>query len=175
MAEAGEPGRIAAFQEHMTSTSRDIKKDPVRPEDSLSEPIGSLSIELDRMSAEIQSISSGFQSQMHEAVANLRAAFEDEYRTRFDHSMEQLREQMRLQIREEMEKEFQEEQVGWKEHLQSVRSEIEEVSGRLETVAKEIAAMLDDPSVELSKIIRKRGEQAELKAFLDGLRRGAQA
>ena len=30
--------------------------------------------------------------------------------------------------------------------------------------------MLDDPSIELSCVMRKRAEHAELKAYLDGLR-----
>ena len=49
------------------------------------------------------------------------------------------------------------------------RDPLNEVLGQIQGVSKEIAAMLDDASIELSKVMRKRTEQAELKAYLDGL------
>jgi len=154
----------------MTPTSRETKKDAAVPEDSLSEPLDGLSIELGRISAEIQSINSGFQAQMQQVIGDVRTAIENEYRARFDRSIEELRQQMRLQIKEELEKEFQDELAKRIAYLSDVQKEIDRVSAKLEGVAKEIAAMLDDPSVELSKVMRKRTEQAELKSYLDGLR-----
>lgn len=156
----------------MTPTSRENKTSQAEgvPENSLSEPLDGLSIELGRISAEIQSINSGFQAQMQQVLSDVRIAIENEYRARFDKSMQDLREQIRTQIREELEKEFQEELEKRIARLGDVHKEIELVSGKLEGIAKEIAAMLDDPSIELSKVMRKRTEQAEMKAYLDGLR-----
>lgn len=153
----------------MTPTTRESKAETV-PENSLNEPLDGLSIELSRISAEIQSINSGFQAQMQQVLSDVRIAIENEYRARFDKSMQDLREQIRIQTREELEKEFQEELEKRIAHLGDVQKEIERVSAKLEGTAKEIAAMLDDPSIELSKVMRKRTEQAELKAYLDGLR-----
>ena len=48
--------------------------------------------------------------------------------------------------------------------------EIERVLAQIDGVTGKIAAMLDDPSIKLSKVMRKRTEQAELRAYLDGLR-----
>lgn len=140
------------------------------PENSFAEPLGGLTIELDRISAEIQSINSGFQAQMQQVISEVRSAIESEYRVRFDRSIEELRGQIHAQVKDELQKEFEEEFAKRIEHLGDVQKEIERVATKLEGVAKEIATMLDDPSIELSKVMRKRTEQAELKAYLDGLR-----
>lgn len=154
----------------MTPTSRDAKKDTAVPDNSLNEPLDSLSIELGRISAEIQSINSGFQAQMQQVLADTRAAIEKQYRAKFEQSVGEIREQLRLEIKEELEKDSQSELARRIAHMGEVQKEIERVTAQLEGVAKEIVAMLDDPSVELSKVMRKRTEQAELKAYLTGLR-----
>ena len=153
----------------MTPTTRDSQIDTT-PENLLNEPLDGLSIELGRISAEIQSINSGFQAQMQQALSDARIAIENEYRIRFDKSIHALREQIRIQIREELEKEYQHELEKKIAHLGEVQKEIERVTVNLEGITKEIAAMLDDPSIELSKVMRKRTEQAELKTYLNGLR-----
>ncbi len=154
----------------MTPASRDANQNKSVPEESLSEPLDSLSIELGRISAEIQSINSGFQAQMQQALIDARKAIEKQYQARFDKSMEDLREQLRVIIREDLQKEFDEELKKRVAHIEEVQKEIAQIQNRLESAAREIAAMLDDPSIELSKVMRKRTEQAELKAYLDGLR-----
>jgi len=154
----------------MTPTSRDAQKDAALPDDTLREPLDSLSIELSRISAEIQSINSGFQAQMQQAVAQVRESIENQYRARMDKHVGEMREQLRNEIEEEMRKDFEAELRSRIERLSGVQKEIERVLGLIESVTKEIAAMLDDPSVELSRVMRKRTEQAELKAYLDGLR-----
>jgi hypothetical protein len=187
--------------EYMTPASRDIKKDAATPESSLAEPLDGLSIELSRISAEIQSINSGFQAQMLQVLSDVRLSIENEYRERFKKSVAELREQtyvharaeverelqdefnkrlthlvniqreqIQTQLRRELEKEFEAELNKRLSHVTHVQNEIERISTQLEGVAKEIMAMLDDPSVELSKVMRRRTEQAELKAYLEGLR-----
>jgi hypothetical protein len=153
----------------MTPTSKDSKKEAA-PVDSLREPIDGLNIELNRISAEIQSINEGFQAHMQQVVSEVRASIESEYRIRFDRSLEKLREQIRIQTREELQKEFHEEFEKRVERIGEVQIEIERVSMFIEQVAKEIAGMLDDPSADLSKVMRKKGQQAELKAYMEGLR-----
>src|SRR5438093_12365103 len=97
----------------MTPTSRDTQKDAAMREESLHEPMDSLSIELGRISAEIQSINSGFQAQMQDALADARAAIqvralaearaslEVQYRERFDKAIEEVQEQVRLDVGQE--------------------------------------------------------------------------
>ena len=155
----------------MTPTARDIvNKEAAVPEESLQEPLDSLSIELGRISAEIQSINSGFQAQMEQSLAQTRDALEKQYQGRLEESLSNLREQIRIQIEEELRKDFEAQLQARVAHLGETQKEIERITLQLEGVAKEIVAMLDDPSIELSKVMRKRTEQAELKAYLSGLR-----
>jgi uncharacterized protein with von Willebrand factor type A (vWA) domain len=157
-------------EQYVTPTSRDTKKDTPLPDDVLREPLDSLSIELSRISAEIQSINSGFQVQMQQVVAQVRESIENEYRARMERSLVEVREQIRRETEQELREDFEAELHARIEHLGDVQKEIERVRTHIEGVTKEITAMLDDPSIELSRVMRKRTEQAELKAYLDGLR-----
>lgn len=154
----------------MTPTSRDRQNEPALGQDSLQEPLDSLSIELRRISAEIQSINSGFQLSMQQAVIEARAAIESQYKAKLDKALVEVREQVRLEVTEELRRNFEAELKARISHLEAVQVEMTRITTQLEGVAREIAAMLDDPSVELSKVMRKRSEQAELKAYLSGLR-----
>jgi SMC interacting uncharacterized protein involved in chromosome segregation len=154
----------------MTPTSRDRQTDAAVSQDALQEPLDSLSIELGRISAEIQSINSGFQVQMQQVFAEARAAIETQYETKFHKAIGDVREKVRIEVTEELRKNFEAELKQRIGHLEAVQNEMVKVTTQLEGVAREIAAMLDDPSIELSKVMRKRSEQAELKAYLGGLR-----
>ena len=157
----------------MTPTSRE-PTDEFPSADTLHDPLDSLSIELSRISAEIQSINSGFQAQMQQSLAKTSAALENQYRAQFEQSMHELREQVAIQVREELRAKFEAELERHYAHATDVQKEIQQeitrVTALLHGVAREIAAMLDDPSIELSRLMRKRTEQAELKSYLEGLR-----
>ena len=133
------------------------------------EPLDSLSIELTRISAEIQSINSGFQEKMQETVALVRDEIENDYRLRMEKRISELRQQIRAELEVELRKAFDAELKAHGSQARLVQKEIERVLGQIQGVSNEIAAMLDDASIELSKVMRKRTEQAELKAYLDGL------
>lgn len=154
----------------MTPTSRDRQTDAAVNQDALQEPLDSLSIELGRISAEIQSINSGFQVQMQQVFAEARAAIETQYEAKFHKAIGDVREKVRIEVTEELRKNFEAELKQRIGHLETVQNEMVKITTQLEGVALEIAAMLDDPSIELSKVMRKRSEQAELKAYLNGLR-----
>jgi hypothetical protein len=49
---------------------------------------------------------------------------------------------------------------------EAVRREVE----RIEKHIKEVAALIDDPATELSTVIRKSVERAELESYLRGIR-----
>src|SRR5207253_3037613 len=153
----------------MTPTAREAKNDISLSEDSMREPLDSLSIELTRISAEIQSINSGFQEKMQETVALMRDEIENDYRMRMEKRISELREQIRAELEGELRKEFDAELKARTGQSDLVQKEIERVLVQIQGVSKEIAAMLDDASIELSKVMRKRTEQAELKSYLDGL------
>ena len=153
----------------MTPTSKDAHK-KTSPDDSLAEPLGSLGIELSRISAEIQSINSGFQAQMQQVLADNRALLERQYEARVDQCIDELRERVRVEIRSEIESELRQETAKRTAHTAQMKAEIERINREIETVGEEITKMLEDPSVELSKVMRKHTKQAELKSYLDGLR-----
>jgi hypothetical protein len=154
----------------MTPAFQDVEKDAVRSDESLHEPLDSLSIELGRISAEILSINSGFQAHMEQVLAQTRETFERQYQERLDTCVGELREQLRSTIEDELRKDFEAELQARFAHVTDAQKEIERVTAQLEGIAKEIVTMLDDPSIELAKVMRKRTEQAELKAYLVGLR-----
>lgn len=162
------------------SASQDAQKEIANGR-TLSEPLDSLSIELGRISAEIQSINSGFQAQMQQALREARSALENQYREKLGRSVDEIRSQfeesliqsqqrIRNEVTEKCRQEFEAELHRLNPDLIGAQKEIARVTGQLEGVTGEIAAMLDDPQIELSKVMRKRSEQAELKAYLNGLR-----
>ena len=154
----------------MPPTSRDRQPETTLNGDSLREPLDSLSIELSRISAEIQSINSGFQAGMQQAIIDARAEIESQYKERFRASLDEACEKLRAEIKEEFRQDFEIELKALVARLGEVQTEIERVMGQLDGVSREIAAMLEDPSVELSRVMRKRTELAGLKAYLTGLR-----
>lgn len=153
----------------MTIAAQDNKIGTPSPDKILHKPLDSLNIELSGISAAIRSINSGFQAQMQQVVAQLREAIENEYRARMEKSLSEIREQVRSETEEELRKTFEAERSSRNEHLDRVEKEVERVRSQIEGVTKDITAMLDDPSVELSRLMRKHTEQSELKAYLDGL------
>ena len=162
----GEP----PYSSTMTPTSRDTQRETDLSRDSLHEPLDSLGIELSRISAEIQSINSGFQVGMQQAIIDERHAMEKEFQERFERAMVTVREQIRVEVREELRKAFEFELNERIANLNGAEEEIARVTSQLESTSREIGTMLDDPSIDLSRVMQKRKEQAELKAYLEGLR-----
>ena len=154
----------------MTPTSRDTQRETDLIRDSLHEPLDSVGIELSRISAEIQSINSGFQVGMQQAIIDQRHAMEKEFQERFERAMVTVREQIRVEVREELRKAFEFELNERIANLNGAEEEIARVTSQLESTSREIGTMLDDPSIDLSRVMQKRKEQAELKAYLEGLR-----
>ena len=140
-----------------------------REDESLQEPVSSLSVELTRISAEIQSINSGFQMQLQQAIADVQAAMEERYTARVQRAIFEIRAKLEKELREQIRKEFKCELDKYQAHVQEVRFEIERVTAQIEAVGKEIKQMIDDPQIALGQLMKKRTEQAELAAYLRGL------
>lgn len=75
----------------------------------------------------------------------------DEYRVQMERSLDEVRQQTRQETEQELKKDFQAKLHARIEYLSEVEKEIERVRSQIEGVTKEITAMLDDPSVELSR------------------------
>ena len=139
-------------------------------EEPLSEPLSSLSVELARISAEIQSINAGFQAQIQQAIAEKQTAMEDQYALRLREAIGEVRGQVEGKLRESLQKEFETELEKGLAGLERARTEAERVSAQLASVSEEIARMIENPDIELYLVIRKKSEEAELRAYLNGLR-----
>lgn len=139
-------------------------------DEGFGEILGSLSLELTRISAEIQSINSGFLAQIQQGLAETHAALAAHYRAKFDRSIEQFRTELRQEITRELKREFEAEFKTYVSRFADIQTEIKRIHPELETVSGEINTLLNDPCVELALVIRKRAELAELQAYLDGLR-----
>lgn len=139
-------------------------------EAQLSEPVSSLSVELQRISAEIQSINAGFQAQLQRAISETHATVERHYRVRYEQSIEELREKLQREITQELQVEFEAEVNRRTAKFVTVREEFNRASAQLDAINAEIERLLDDPTSELSAVIRKRAEQVEVRSYLNGLR-----
>src|SRR5206468_2148419 len=122
-------------------------------------------LEKDREQARLD-IQQELQKQLEKELEQSRLGIQQELQKQLEKELEQAR----LGIRQELQKQFAEEFKNRGADSTDVTNEIGRVATQLECCAKEIIAMLDDPSIELSKVMRKRTEQAELKAYLNGLR-----
>ena len=120
-------------------------------QEPLREPLANLAVEMTRVSAEIQSINAGFQAQILQVLAEVQRAMENEFQVRLDRELRAVREQL----------------VG---RLAVIESEIQRVTGLLDSISAEIASMIDDPNTELSKVMRKKAEESVLRSYLDGLK-----
>src|SRR5262249_12114291 len=107
----------------MTPPSKNTHMKGVIAKASLGKPLDSLSIELARISAEIQSINSGFQSHMQQVLVETRTDFESHFQTRLDQCIDEVRERIRLDVRSEIEREHQTEAAKRQAHVAVVDRE----------------------------------------------------
>jgi len=103
------------------------------------------------VSAEIQSIHTGFQAQLVQSLTEMQRSMERDFTARLDQAVELVRQDLITRIND-------------------IRLEIQRVEDLLNTVSREIDEMIEDPNVELSRIMRQKTEQSVLRAYLDGLK-----
>lgn len=111
-----------------------------------------------------------YQGQFQQAMADAHAALENHYRVRIEKAIEESREQLAVEITEKVRKEYEAELHKRISYLEEVRLEIARIAGLLKNSTAEINKMIEDPSVQLSLVMRKKIEQSELQAYLAGLR-----
>ena len=128
----------------------DVQTEQVTIEQPLRESVVSLSVELTRLSEELKSIDCGFHDELEQALAETQAAMEARYATQLERLHTEL-EQFRA-------------------HAETVKREIERASKEFDTLSAEIVILIEDTSVGLGSLMRKRGEAAGLRSYLAGLR-----
>lgn len=108
------------------------------------------------------------QQALSEVRAALRAELSDEFEQRFQHSLQLAKEQFNQQVREsaaELEEEFK----NARQLKSGVRAELVAKQAELDHLERETAAMLENPEVEISRVIRNNTLVAELKSYIRGL------
>src|SRR5688572_985694 len=108
------------------------------------------------------------QQSFSEVRAELRAELSDEFELRFQRSMELAKEQFNQQVQqsaEEMAAEFKQ----TRQMKSSVRAELVAKQAELDHLERETAAMLENPEVEISRVIRNNTLVAELRSYIKGL------
>jgi chromosome segregation ATPase len=140
---------------NMVDAEKTIPSEQSVTDDTLREPLASLTDELTRISAEIQSINSGFQVQLQSALLETR---------------KQIREELQREFEKKFKKELEMELERRMSRMKEARSEVEKATEAFEKVSREIDGLLEEHATDLSHIMRKKAVQSELKAYLDGLR-----
>lgn len=108
------------------------------------------------------------QQSFSEVRAALRSELSDEFETRFQRSMELAKDQFNQQVQQstsELEGEFKQS----RQLKSSVRAELVAKQAELEHLERETAAMLENPEVEISRVIRNNTLVAELRSYIRGL------
>lgn len=108
------------------------------------------------------------QQSFSEVRTVLRTELSDEFELRFQRSMELAKEQFSQQAQQsgaELEAEFKQ----TRQLKSSVRAELVAKQAELEHLERETAAMLENPEVEISRVIRNNALVSELKSYIRGL------
>jgi hypothetical protein len=108
------------------------------------------------------------QQSFSEVRAALRAELSDEFEARFQRSMELAKEQFNQQV-EQSAIELEEEYKQSRQLKSGVRAELVAKQAELEHLERETAAMLENPEVEISRVIRNNTLVAELRSYIRGL------
>jgi hypothetical protein len=108
------------------------------------------------------------QQSFSEVRAALRAELSDEFELRFQRSMELAKEQFNQQVQQSA-AELAEEFKQSRQLKSGVRAELVAKQAELEHLERETAAMLENPEVEISRVIRNNTLVAELRSYIRGL------
>jgi len=157
-----------------------------RPVDVFVEPLSLLSSDLAQIAARIQSLENAYSARMAAAAAQLEEALREKITASLQQRLDgELQEGTRV-IRAEFDERMRQATDQWTTERQSLMKEIaslraiadrRELSTEIaqtETALSELRNRLDaianDPTVSASKLLRATAREAELQAYLNGLR-----
>ena len=151
------------------------------PADPFVEPLSLLTSELSRIAVSISQLERSHSEQMENAAAQLRhqiaADLQIRHRGEFEMGIQALREEFEERMRSAADQ--------WEVERSSLLNEIEDLRHRnpsqlaqevaqteaaLEELQKKIQQMLDDPAIELWRVMRENARQEKLEAYLNGLK-----
>jgi vacuolar-type H+-ATPase subunit I/STV1 len=164
-----------------TSNASELATDAQRPADPFVEPLSLLSCRLSDIATSIVQLERSHFQQMENAIAQLRdqiaADLQNRYQDQFETGIQVFRDEYEERIRSatalwECERRSL---LNEMEHLRhrnppELAGEIAQSEAALEAIHQKIQAMLDDPTVELSRAMQEKARQQELEAYLKGLK-----
>ncbi len=152
------------------------------PADPFVEPLSLLVSEVSGITDQIQEIQRSHLKRMESAAAQLRdqitADLKNQHRAEFQSGIQVLREEFEARLRlataqwEAERQSLSNEIEDLRRHSNSSKlaQEVEQTEAALEALQKKIQAMLDDPTVELSRVMQENARQQQLQAYLNGLK-----
>jgi exonuclease VII large subunit len=150
------------------------------PSELLVEPLSLLSSRLGEIAASITQLDHSHAEQMENAAARIRdrivADLQNQYRNQVETAMQALREEFEKRMRSaaaewDAERQSLVAEIGKRSQGSSpLTEEVAQTEATLEALQKKIREMLDDPAVELSRLMQENARQEELQAYLKGLK-----
>jgi hypothetical protein len=153
--------------------------------DALVEAIESFSEDVrQRIAVEIQKAEEAHAPQLQQLRERIKEsvkrelgdAIRQEFDVKYQESLKKLRDQFTRKV-EQAAIELEIERKRMHNELSSLRSrdghvtaELSAKEAALEAMDREMAAMIDNPEIEISRVIRHNAQQSELKAYIRGLR-----
>src|SRR5216117_4152407 len=150
--------------------------------DPLVEALSLFASESSGIAARIQELERSHLERMETAAATLRdqiaAHLQNQHRAEFQSGIQVLREEFEARLRlataqwEAERQSLSNEIEDLRRHSNSSKlaQEVEQTEAALEALQKKIQAMLDDPTVELSRVMQENARQQQLQAYLNGLK-----
>jgi DNA repair ATPase RecN len=158
----------------------DVAELTSRPQaDPFVEALSLLASELSGIAVRIQELERSHLERMETAAAKLReqiaADLKNQQRAELQSGIQVIQEQYEQRLRLataqwEVERQALSEDVARHRNLSKVAQEVEQTEAALEGLQKNIQAMLDNPTVDLSRVMQENARQQQLQAYLRGLK-----
>src|SRR6058998_1559227 len=146
--------------------------------DPFVEALSLLASELSGIAARIQELERSHLERMETAAAKLRdqiaAHLQNQHRAEFQSGIHVLREEFeeRLRLATAQWEAERQSLLNQARHRNSSKlaREVEQTEATLQALQQKIQAMLNDPTVELSRVMQEKARQQHLQAYLKGLK-----
>ena len=147
--------------------------------DPLVEALSLFASESSGIAARIQELERSHLERMETAAAKLREQIavdlKNQHRVELQSGIQVIREEYEQQLRLataqwEAERQSLSQDLARHRNASKLSQEVEQTEAALETLQKTIQTMLDNPTVDLSRVMQENARQQQLQAYLKGLK-----
>ncbi len=147
--------------------------------DPFVEALSLLASELSGIAARIQELERAHLERMETAAAKLREQIavdlKNQHRVELQSGIQVIREEYEQQLRLataqwEAERQSLSQNLARHRNSSKLSQEVEQTEATLETLQETIQTMLDNPTVDLSRVMQEKARQQQLQAYLKGLK-----